>query len=98
VFDLPWNFVEAWQTACTIINWQDNLSEDDMPERKIWHDSEKLKSHFENVKKRWKGDESYQFPEGSREDADLGMNVTLRNQFMKSVEASLAADDDFMRI
>lgn len=100
--DLPWPFVEAWQTALTVLGWFENLSEDDQPPKDIWHDSRRLEAHFAEIRSKWRGkssDAGTEAPEGSLADAEAGMNVTLRNKLVEYVKVAVdPGDDDFTTI
>ncbi len=94
---MPWNFVSAWQQAITILNWQENLPEEDMPPKSIWRDGDKLDAHCKRVKKKWKGgSEDENVPMGSFEDFNSGKKVQLKNRIGDYVRESLhTPHDDF---
>lgn len=48
--DLPYTHFEALMTATVITGW-DELAEEEQPSRDIWLHPEKLKAHFDKVKK-----------------------------------------------
>ena len=97
-FDLPWNFVSAWQQAITIMNWQENLADEDMPPKHIWRDSEKLEAHFKQIKSKWKGkgEQDLDAPMGSFDDVESGHRVQIKNRLGDYVRESMNdAHDDF---
>jgi hypothetical protein len=99
VYDLPWNFVAAWQQAITILNWQENLPEEDMPPKSIWRDGDLLEAHFKKIKAKWRGKDEGEFdsPRGSFDDAiDGKFSVNIRNRLGDYVRESLNDPwDDF---
>lgn len=98
VYDLPWNFVSAWQQAMTILNWQDNLPEEDMPPRVIWHDADALEAHFKKVRAKWRGkdDGELDAPVGTFDDAIGGHRVQIKNRLADFVRESMNDPwDDF---
>lgn len=50
--DAPHSLFDAIRQAVIFLGFQD-LPDDERPDRKIWHDGDALKRHFEAVKKRW---------------------------------------------
>jgi hypothetical protein len=52
VADLPSDFFIAFEQATRILSWQENLSEDEMPPRWMWHLDWELDEWFLDVKKK----------------------------------------------
>jgi hypothetical protein len=50
VRDLPHTLFEAYRVALMFLSF-DELPEDERPPRRIWHDGEALREHFEAVKR-----------------------------------------------
>jgi hypothetical protein len=49
--DAPHTLHAAILDGLRVLNWQSNLSGDEMPDRKIWNNADKLIEHFEWVDK-----------------------------------------------
>lgn len=68
VEDLPWDLARAIEHANKVLNWQKNLSSDEMPPSWMWaHDSE-LEQWFDEV--RIKRDEKYGDGGGDYDDRE----------------------------
>lgn len=52
--DCPYNVHEAISKALVYIGFQEELPEHERPPKRIWQDAEKLKEHFDAVKKKRK--------------------------------------------
>lgn len=50
--DLPVDFFAAYEQATRILSWQENLTEDEVPPRWMWHLDWELDAWFLDVKKR----------------------------------------------
>lgn len=72
--DAPHSLFDAIRQAVIFLGFQD-LPEDEKPDRKIWHDTEKLEAHFEAVKRRW---EERMDPKGSGEVEDPVDNAAAK--------------------
>lgn len=82
----------------TVMNWQEQLSTEDQPPRKIWHDAAKLGAHFSNLRKKWRGEETmHDVTEGATLD-DIGRDAIIKNRLGDYVDAARGSDDDFNRI
>lgn len=98
MWDLPWNFISAFQQASMIIGWQESLSQEEMPPKQIWRDNDKLNEHFKNLRKKWSGKETDELdaPMGTFEDAKSGQRVQVRNRIGDYVRESMSDQwDDF---
>jgi hypothetical protein len=86
--------VEAWSFGLTVLGWQENLQEEEMPPRWMWHDSKALNEHFRELRRKWKSDGDTEAPEGSLADAANGQDVTLRNAYAKQMVAGASRSSD----
>lgn len=73
VEDIPQDLMLAIEHAQRIISWQENMVEDEMPERWKWHLDHEIKDHFERVAAA--RDEKYGTKSGSDETPDEPMMV-----------------------
>lgn len=72
--DVPHSLFDALRQALIFIGFQD-LPDDERPDRKIWHDADALKEHFDLVKKRW---EEKLDPKGNGEIDDPVQNAAAK--------------------
>jgi hypothetical protein len=79
------------------LNWQENLTEEDMPPRHIWRDNDRLEAHFAALKNKYKSDKDpYDAPAGTFDDAMGGHRVLVKNRLGDYVRESLNQPwDDF---
>lgn len=80
IADISWELSAVIQHAYRILNWQENLSEDEMPPVYIWPFEEELELHFERVDKARK--DKYG---GSSGDDDDGGTPMMSNELADKV-------------
>lgn len=52
VRDLPYPLFDAIRQAETVLSWEENLPEDEMPPKRIWDEPEALQEWFAEVKRK----------------------------------------------
>jgi hypothetical protein len=72
--DAPHSLFDAIRQALIFLGFQD-LPNEERPDRKIWHNADALKEHFEAVKKRW---EEKMDPDGKGEVEDPVDNAAAK--------------------
>jgi hypothetical protein len=69
--------------ATTVLGWFENLPSEEVPPREIWGFPRELDKHLSYIMKRRRSvDRDGEAPEGTLDDAKLGLDVTLRNQIV----------------
>jgi hypothetical protein len=69
--DAPYSLHQSILFALRVIRWEEELSPDERPPKRIWLDNPRLEAHFAEVQR--KRDEKYG-GNGSRDDRDLADN------------------------
>ena len=76
--DIPVDLFFAIDHALRIVNWQENLTEDEMPPKWMWHLDWELETHFEIIKSKrevkygsseFENDEEYADPSSNLDNA-----------------------------
>jgi hypothetical protein len=80
---VPHDLHLALEHAYKILNWQENLSDDEMPPRWMWHLDWELEAHFATVRR--KRDEKFGTSDSSAggEPEDLWEENSLASRFKK---------------
>lgn len=81
VDDISWELSVVIQHAYRILNWQENLVQEEMPPVYIWPFEEELELHFERVDKARKD----KYGSGSSGDDDDGGTPMMSNELADRV-------------
>lgn len=81
ILDMPWDLMSAIRHANTILDWHENLPEDETPPKWMWRFDDELDGWFEKVKE----EREAKFSGGSgATDDDMGVEdgeVAVKNEY-----------------